>query len=311
MSATPEAWSVLRLLQWTTNYLNESGSSSPRLEAEILLAYALQCSRVDLYTRFDFEPTQETRDVFKGLIRKRAEGCPVAYLVGKKEFYSLDFFVDESVLIPRPETEFLIMELFDCAKEFSEGMNAPIHICDVGTGSGILAIVSAIHLKNAHVVALDISPTALATAKKNADLHKNKIQSRVEFHQSDRFSALKDEKYDAFFDFIVSNPPYVGKNEIESALESSVYRYEPHVALFGGEKGTEWIAEFLPQVPRFLKPGGMLLMEVSPMIHEEVVTIIRQTPDLVYEKTIRDLDRQERIIRAKKTDFTKGTSCLN
>ena len=113
MSTAPETWTVLRLLKWTTDFLKRYDVPSPRLDAEILLAEAMGCTRVDLYTRFEYEPTPQERETFKAAIRKRSEGVPVAYLVGHKEFYSLDFLVDPGVLIPRPETEFLIVGLFD------------------------------------------------------------------------------------------------------------------------------------------------------------------------------------------------------
>lgn len=296
MSNEAELWTVLRLLTWTTDYLKTHGSDSARLDAEVLLAYALKCSRVDLYMRFDQEPTAEEKAAYRGLIQQRAAGCPVAYLVGKKEFYSLDFIVDKRVLIPRPETEFLLVGLFDLAKELG-GMNAPRTLCDIGTGSGILAITSAVHMKNCQVTALDISPEALEVAALNAKKYQDKIGGRVTLLRSDLLSALKPAEQ---FDFIVSNPPYVGQSELGTELEQNVYRFEPHVALFGGERGTELIARLLLQIPRFLKPKGHFLMELSPMIHEDVVAMLNAAADLAYLKTLRDLDQHPRIVVAQK-----------
>ncbi len=299
MSETPEIWTVLRLLSWTADYLKKYDTPSPRLEAEILLADALKCSRVDLYTRYNYEPTAEERADFKSRILKRAEGVPTAYLVGHKEFYSIDFFVDENVLIPRPETEDLIVKLFDLVKERFGSMNAEISLCDIGTGSGIIPVVVATHLKNATILAVDISSGALEVARKNANRYAEQLGNRVTFLESDLFSQVPKN---AKFDFIVSNPPYVGRREIDAELETNVYRYEPHVALFGGEIGTELIARMLSDVPKFLKPGGFFLMELSPMIHDAVVKQIQETPELLYRETLRDLDKQERIVVAQRAD---------
>ncbi|MDO4629455.1 MAG: peptide chain release factor N(5)-glutamine methyltransferase [Planctomycetia bacterium] len=297
MSETPEIWTVLRLLSWTTDYLKKYDMSSPRLEAEILLADALKCSRVDLYTRYNYEPTVEERADFKSRILKRAEGVPTAYLVGHKEFYSIDFFVDENVLIPRPETEDLIVGLFDLVKEHFGSMDAEISLCDIGTGSGIIPVTAGTHLKNATILAVDISSQALEVARKNAERYAECLGNRITFLESDLFSRIPE---DTKFDFIVSNPPYVGRREIDVELEKNVYRYEPHVALFGGEIGTELIARMLPDVSKFLKPSGFFLMELSPMIHDAVVKLIHNTPGLVYCETLRDMDKQERIVVAQR-----------
>lgn len=297
MSASPELWTVLRLLQWTADYFKKNEIPSPRLEAEILLADAMKCSRVDLYTRFDYEPTPEERAGFKEKIQKRAKGMPVAYLVGHKEFYSIDFIVEPGVLIPRPETEFLIIGLFDRIRKDFGGMNADVTLCDVGTGSGILPVTAGIHLKNARILGLDVSEDALAVARKNVEKYAEKLGDRITFQKSDLFSSVPKGTR---FDFIVSNPPYVGRREIDAELESDVYRYEPHTALFGGETGTELIARMLPDVPKFLNEGGWFLMELSPMIHAAVLQLLQGVPALEYVETIRDLDQHERIIAARK-----------
>lgn len=296
MSTSPEIWTVLRLLKWTSDYLKKYGTPSPRLDAEILLADAMKCTRVDLYTRYDYEPTTEERAVFKEKITKRAKGMPVAYLVGRKEFYSIEFLVDENVLIPRPETEFLIIGLFDAVKERYGNLDAEVTLLDVGTGSGILPVTVGMNMKNARITAVDVSAAALVTARKNIEKYAEKLGDRVTLLESDLFAAIPAGTQ---FDFIVSNPPYVGRKEINAELETNVYRYEPHTALFGGEIGTELIERMLPEIPKYLKPEGLFFMELSPMIHASVVQTIQQTPGLEYVRTLRDLDQQERIIVAK------------
>ncbi len=297
MNTESEIWTVLRLLKWTTDYLKKCDTDSPRLDAEILLADAMKCTRMNLYTRYDYEPTPEERAAFREKITQRAKGVPVAYLVGKKEFYSIEFLVDKNVLIPRPETEFLVVGLFDAVKQRFGTLDAEISLLDVGTGSGILPITAGTYMKNAQITAADISPGALEVAQKNLEKHAQTLGTRVTLLESDLFAKIPEG---TCFDFIVSNPPYVGKREIDAELETNVYRYEPHVALFGGETGTELIERMLPQVPKFLKPNGIFLMELSPMIHDSVLQTLRETPGLEYIQTIRDLDQQNRILTAQK-----------
>src|SRR5262249_41043785 len=150
--STEQTWTVGRLLDWTTKYLEQKGSESPRLDAEVLLAYALGCKRIDLYARHTEEAPEPGRQKFRELVRQRIEGCPVAYLVGRKEFFSLEFTVNHAVLIPRPDTECVVDECLRLAKP----MSAPA-ILDVGTGSGCLAVAVAKHHKTARVMAVDIS----------------------------------------------------------------------------------------------------------------------------------------------------------
>src|SRR3954466_14994327 len=158
-----ETWTVRRLLEWTEDFLRKKGVESPRLEAQILLAHALGCKKIDLYVCHDEEPAEDRRAAFREMIRKRAEGMPVAYLVGHREFYSLEFAVSPAVLIPRPETETLVMEALRRLKS----VEAP-RVLDLGTGSGAIAIVLAKHLKTAQVTAIDMSAAALAVASGNA-----------------------------------------------------------------------------------------------------------------------------------------------
>src|SRR6188508_1393391 len=192
MTTSQEPWTIGRLLTWTVEYLGKHGADNPRLDAEVLLAEARGCKRIDLYTAFAETASEETRTAFRELVRRRAAGTPVAYLVGRREFYSLDFEVNSDVLIPRPETELLVVALLDHVKKrvvrgspdpaqvSTEGLPSDEHvpvfgdvgrsgdrpqqleIADIGTGSGILAVCAAKYAPNSHVTAIDISPAALA-----------------------------------------------------------------------------------------------------------------------------------------------------
>jgi release factor glutamine methyltransferase len=163
---TEQPWTIGRLLDWTTKFLGQKGSESPRLDAQVLLAHALGCKRIELYTRHDELASDEARTKFRELVRKRIEGCPVAYLVGRKEFFSLEFEVGPAVLIPRPDTECVVTECLQLAKGLAEP-----HILDIGTGSGCLAVTAAVRHKGARVTAVDLSPKALAVAARNAAKH--------------------------------------------------------------------------------------------------------------------------------------------
>jgi len=286
-----QSWTVGRLLAWTADYLKRRGSESPRLDAEVLLAHSLGCKRIELYTAFDRVPAEETRAALRELVRRRAEGAPVAYLVGHREFYSLDFRVTPDVLIPRPETEFLVIALIDLARRRSA---EPITVCDVGTGSGIIAVTAAKHLPNSRVTASDVSPAALAVARHNAEAHG--VLDRIELVQSDLFSALPPERH---FDFVVSNPPYVSEAELER-LAPEVRNHEPRLALVAGRRGTKVIEALLPQAAERLNPGGHLLLEISPMIHQAVEALLAADDRLEPGPTVKDLARLPRVVQARR-----------
>jgi release factor glutamine methyltransferase len=197
-----EPWTILRLLQWTTEHLKKTGSSSPRLDAEVLLAEARKCQRIELYTAFAEEPNEEVKSKFREWIKRRAAGEPVAYLVGKKEFYSLTFHVAKGCLIPRGETEHLIIECLDRAKAIRQTEpSRRLEIADVCTGSGCVAITMAKHLPNASILAIDISTDALAIAQANIDLHQ--VGETVRLVQRDLLDGVDDNS----LDFVLSSFP--------------------------------------------------------------------------------------------------------
>lgn len=248
MSAEP--WTLGRLLTWTTNFLKDKQADSPRLDAEVLLAHILGVQRIALYTRFDELANDEVRNRYRQLVKQRVEGCPVAYLVGFKEFYNLRFNVTPTVLIPRPETELLVLEAIRLAKPISTP-----RIVDVGTGSGAVALTLAKHLPQARVTAIDLSPKALEVAKKNAEQHK---LSSVRFLLGDLLQPVASEK----FDLVVSNPPYID-SEVVKQLPITVKNFEPKLALDGGPGGTAIIERLATEAKAVLEPGGHLLLEIG------------------------------------------------
>jgi release factor glutamine methyltransferase len=289
--AETENWTIGRLLKWTTDYLTKQGADSPRLDAEILLAEARGCRRIELYTAFDELADDETRTAYRELVRRRAEGTPVAYLVGRREFYSLSFRVTPDVLIPRPETEYVVVTLLDAMKEVGRTGDALL-IADVGTGSGILAVCAAKYLRAARVVAVDTSAAALAVAEQNGCEHG--VVDRITFIESDLFDNLPG---DLRFDAVVSNPPYVAEGELAS-LARDVREHEPRAALVAGPRGTEVIERLIPQAAERLNVGGHLIMEFSPMIEDRVVELLRSNGRFDVGVTVKDQAGLARVARA-------------
>lgn len=290
----PESWTVLRLLTWTTEYLKSHGSDSPRLDAEVLLAQARGCERIMLYAAFDELVADDVRATFRELVKQRAAGSPVAYLVGKREFYSLALRVTPDVLIPRPETEFVVVTVLDALKSTQSSVPGTQHVADVGTGSGAIAVATAKHAPTCHVTAIDISPAALAIAKENASTHR--VADRIEFVQADLLAGMPPEPR---FAVIASNPPYVSAAEF-AALAPSVRNHEPQQALVAGPTGTEIIERLIPQAAERLLPGGWLILEVSPMIATRVGELFTADGRFEPAAVIKDLAGLPRVVKAKR-----------
>jgi release factor glutamine methyltransferase len=282
-----EAWTVGRLLTWTADYLKRRGSEFPRLDAEVMLAHVLRWPRVQLYTHFTDEVKDEPRGRFRELVRRRAEGSPVAYLVGRKEFYSLAFEVSPAVLIPRPETEFVVVEFLAVTKE----MESPRAV-DIGTGSGCIAIACASRHHGARFVAIDISEEALAVARRNAAQHG--VADRIDFRPGNRFEPVAGEEP---FDAIVSNPPYIPTAQIDD-LEAGVRDYEPRRALDGGPTGLEIVTSLIEESVPFLKPGGHLILEIGTDQEKPVRSVIENQGKFRLEPTVHDHAGHPRVIRA-------------
>ncbi|KLU07921.1 Protein-N(5)-glutamine methyltransferase PrmC, methylates polypeptide chain release factor RF1 and RF2 [Rhodopirellula islandica] len=286
-------WTVMRLLEWTTDFFRKKGSESPRLDAEILLAHARGCQRIELYTAFDKVPEEEQRVAFRELVRRRGEGAPVAQLVGYREFYSISIRVDENVLVPRPETEHLVIEAIDQIKGRLSDRPSPT-VLDIGTGSGAIAVAIAKSLPKTQVTAVDISLTALDIAKWNVE--NLKLSDRVTLLQSDLFDGLEP---DQTFDVICSNPPYISQSEYDE-LPTTVREFEPRGALLSGPDGTEIIARLLNDSVQRLNDDGQLIIELSPMIAGACKTLAEQNGGYQEIHLIKDLAGHERILSMQK-----------
>jgi release factor glutamine methyltransferase len=241
------AWTTLAVLDWTTQRFTEAGIAAARLEAQLLLAHVLNCSRMQLYTGFDKPLGEDELAAYRGLIKRRLAGENVSYLLGEQEFWGLPLYVSEHVLVPRPDTETLI----EVARELRVDRAAPCRVLDLCTGSGAIAIALAKELPAATIVATELSAEAVAIAKKNVE--RNAVT--VDVRAGDLFAPVAGER----FDLIVSNPPYIASAVIPTL--SAEVRREPRLALDGGADGLAFYDRICGLAREYLLPGGWLVVE--------------------------------------------------
>lgn len=250
-SLTPQT-PVGRALVSATQRLTGAGCENPRLDAQVLLAHVLGTERTWLFAHHDHPLSAQQAEAFTELVARRIRREPVAYLLGRKEFYGLEFAVDERVLIPRPETEMLVDFLL---AHVEASPRDPFVIADVGTGSGAIAVTTAALASNTRIYGLDISEDALEVARENG--RRLAPGARLRFLQSDLLSALPEPA-----DVIVANLPYVTDSEY-TGLAPEIREYEPQLALTAGVKGLDVIQRLLDQVRDHLKPDGLVLLEIG------------------------------------------------
>jgi release factor glutamine methyltransferase len=286
-------WTILNLIRWTDEYFRRAGLTTPRLDAEVLLAETLAMDRVGLYTHFDrpLQPEELTR--FKKLIRRRLQHEPVAYIIGKREFWSLTFKVTPDVLIPRPETEILVAEALKVLAH-PEKKERNSRILEVGTGSGAISVALAKELPAASLVATDLSEKALSIAQENASRHG--VRERIHFLQGDLFGPL--EKGSAF-DLIITNPPYIAQDDFPS-LPPDVRNFEPRVALDGGKDGLTFFRNVLPRVGEFLSPEGWFLAEIGAGQEQKIRQIAQENDQFASCDFVPDLSGIKRVFKAQK-----------
>jgi release factor glutamine methyltransferase len=266
--------------------LTKADVPSPRLNAELLLMFTLDCDRAYFHAHPERELTSQELQRYEDALAKRASGIPAQYITGHQEFWGMDFIVTPAVLIPRPETEHVIETVL--ANVGRTLLSAKI--IDIGTGSGCIAIALATELPDAEIHASDISRAALEIARANAA---RLGQSRIQFHESDLFSKVETRN----FDFVISNPPYVGESE-KDQVQLEVRKHEPHNAVFAGPTGLEIIERLIPQAHDALKPGGWLVMEISGTIVEGVKRLLFGWQEI---QIINDLQGIPRVVAARKS----------
>lgn len=304
MTCVSEAWTTLKVLEWTTDRFGRAAIPSPRLEAQVLLAHVLACDRVRLYTNFDQPLGEAELAAYRRLIQRRLDGEPVAYLVNEQEFWSLPFHVDAGVLIPRRDTETVIEVILDRI----EDRTRPLRIVDIATGSGAIAVTLARELPAAQVVATDLSEAAVRIAARNAA--RNGVGDRVEVRMGDLLAPVAGEQ--AGFDIVVSNPPYIPSADI-AGLSRDV-RCEPRQALDGGADGLDFMRRILgvsaaapegsnagdTSAAQLLRPDGLLVLEHGFDQAERVAGLIASTGAFEPAEMRRDLGDNPRVTHARR-----------
>ena len=255
-------------IQSAVQRLQDAHVGSPRMNAELLAMFVLACDRAHLYAHGERMLTKDEIARYDDALGERARGVPAQYITGHQEFWGMDLIVSPAVLIPRPETEHVIETLLELA-----GERPPKRLVDVGTGSGCIALALAKELPRAEIHATDLSPEALEIARANAARHQ--LEQRIHFHQSDLLAGVED----AAFDYVVSNPPYIGEWEADS-VEAQVRRFEPRLALFAGPSGLEVFTRLITQARRVLRPGGWLVMEMGHSGRDHVCALLKDWKEI-------------------------------
>lgn len=275
---------VLQILKRATQTLSAAGCDTPRLDAEVLLTHVLGQNRAWLYAHPEHMPSPPQLTAYQSLLSRRAEREPVAYVIGHKEFFDLEFIVTPEVLIPRPETEQLVERALQWATDSSGALN----IADVGTGSGAIAVTLAVHLPEAHVIAIDTSPATLTVAQRNAARHG--VTDHLQCVQGNLLSPLAKSLH-----LIVANPPYLSQAELTMA-PPEVAHWEPRAALDGGPDGLAIIRQLLEMASDRLRAGGALLVEIGARQGARVLTLAHHYFSQATVEIARDYAGHDRLL---------------
>jgi len=290
-----KAWIIGELLKVSADYLKQKGIDAPRLSAEILLAHQLHLTRVKLYLQHDQPLTEQEVEGYRALVRRRLSREPVQYITGTQEFWSMEFIVNSSVLIPRPETEVLLEQAILLRKEYPNLQSEGVNLLDLGTGCGALAIALAREFDKALICATDLSEEALRVARGNAE--RLGVNDRIDFRSGDWFTPFAGKG--ARFDMILSNPPYIPEDAFET-LPPEVRDHEPRLALDGREEGMYDITRILREAAVYLVPGGWILMEMDPEQTPKAVRVIEETGQFTEYRRIQDYSHRYRVVMARK-----------
>ena len=279
---------------------------SAQLAAELLLMHVLNSDRAFLHSNAEMElPAVKVQCYFE-LIDERCTGKPTQYITGHQEFWGLDFEVNPDVLIPRPETEHSVEQVLELARRNGWPKDARLRIVDVGTGSGCIALALASELPRAILFGADISRLALVTASRNAI--RLRMPQRVKFLESDLLARFLDKDFIGIFDFVVSNPPYVGEGDLDR-VQREVREFEPRIAWGNLESGDEIYARLFPQALEVLKPGGYVVVEIGYNMGEQVLALlgpgwaeIEVTPDLAGIPRVVNARKKELGVRSQESE---------
>ena len=291
----PNEWTIIKLVQWATAYFDTHEIDSPRATAEILLSHALNSRRIDLYLRFDQPLTTDELQRFKTLIKRRINHEPVAYILGRKEFWSMDLRVTRDVLIPRPETECLVEKSLEILA--ADPAVKSKRILELGTGCGAIILALASEDPRHAYWATDISINAIRIARQNALQHD--LDGMIQFVTGDWFGPLDSKT--GVFDLIVSNPPYIKSGDL-AQLQPEIYAHEPLKALDGADDGLHCLGLIIGSAYQFLKPGGALILEIGHDQKASLKQIIGECDE--YERVCfyKDYSGYDRILKMNKKD---------
>ena len=276
-------------LQSAIRFLTDEQVPSPRMNAELLLLFVLGVDRAYLYAHPERELSSDEQARYDEALRERATGKPAQYITGHQEFWGMDLIVTPAVLIPRPETEHVIETVLELAREFPART-----IVDVGTGSGCIALALAMEFPQAQITATDISPEALEVARANAARHR--LEKRIEFVEADLLKRDVASYVSTEVDLVVSNPPYVSEEERDK-VQREVRKFEPRVAVFGGEHGFDIYRRLIPQAKEVLRVGGWLVMEMGFSQEEEIRKLLADWSEV---RVTADLQGIPRVVAARK-----------
>ncbi|HLE88051.1 MAG TPA: peptide chain release factor N(5)-glutamine methyltransferase [Candidatus Brocadiaceae bacterium] len=290
----PDKYTISSLVHWAKNLLQEHNIDSPSLDAEVILSHLLDYKRIDLYIHPD-KPVEDTVVMhYKEAIRKRSQRVPLQYITNHAEFMSLDFYVDERVLIPRPETELLVEAVIKRAQMLTH--KNEIVIVDIGVGSGNIAITLAKKIDKARIFAIDISPDTLAVAKINAQRHK--VLDKITFLYGDIFKPLEGYGIESKISFIVSNPPYISSDEFHD-LQKEVRDFEPYGALVSGQDGLQMFKRIITHANTWLKPGGYVIFEIGEKQARKVARLFKNRGCFKKADFLKDYRHIHRIVIAQ------------
>ena len=289
----PPEWTIIKLVQWATTYFNNHDIDSPRATAEILLAHVLNTRRIDLYLRYDQPLIPAELERFKALIKRRLNREPVAYILERKEFWSMDLHVTREVLIPRPETECLVEKALELLA-LDSNLESKL-ILELGTGCGAVILALASENPRHSYWATDISINAIRVARQNA--RQNDLDGKVHFIIGDWFAPLRSKP--GLFDLIVSNPPYI-KSEDLTRLQPEIHAYEPLLALDGAADGLHCLRHIIQSAFFFLKPGGVIILEIGHDQKEPLKQMIAECGQYEEVDFYQDYSGYDRILQIKK-----------
>jgi release factor glutamine methyltransferase len=298
-----EAWTTRRLLAWIGEALTRKGLDSPRLQAELLVAHVIGCERLRLYMEADRPASPLERDKLRDLVGRALNHEPVQYLVGEAWFFSLPFFVDRRVLIPRPATETIVGQVLQHARVepgFGGKSGEGVLLADIGTGSGCIAVALMKNMPGARAAATDVSSLALDVALKNAQRHG--VADRIDFLAGNLLEPLADfpaTRGKGSLHYLVSNPPYIPDHEWD-AVAPNVKNFEPTTALRGGPDGLDLVRPLIAHGPAYLRPGGLLLIEVADSTAPAALDLMKAAPEIEHAAILEDFEGLPRVILGRR-----------